>query len=266
MGFLLVFRDATQEKRKEELERGFLSLLSHKLRTPLATTMGFVELMLGKPEELNSFQKKSLTTILRNSENLRYLVNKLLTFSSVQDPETVAMNREDVSVPDMVDEVLKSMGPYLSEKRAGIEWDRAAAKSLPSASGEGLPVPDKSEDTGLPPVHAAPWYIKEALKNLIENAVKFNTHENKKVVLKVKLEGSRVRVEGSDNGPGILPEEQPNLFQKFRQIEESYTGQIEGLGLGLAFVKTVVEAHGGTIGMTTKMGEGSTFFFTLPLP
>ncbi|MFH1620006.1 MAG: ATP-binding protein [bacterium] len=246
VGFLLVFHDATKEKRKEELERGFLSIVSHKLRTPLATTMGFIELMLGKPEGLDDFQKKSLRTILRQSENLRYLVNKLLTFSSVQDPETITMNKESCVVPDMIEEVLKSMSPYFSEKKAEIEWDPIACKSLP-------------------PVYAAPWCIKEALKNLIENAVKFNPRETRKVTLRAEVRDNKLRMEVSDNGLGILPEEEPNLFEKFHQIEEDFTGQIEGLGLGLAFVRTVAEAHGGTVGMISKTDEGSTFFFTLPL-
>ncbi|HAF94737.1 MAG: hypothetical protein A2X34_03280 [Elusimicrobia bacterium GWC2_51_8] len=246
VGFLLVFHDVTQEKRKEELERGFLSLVSHKLRTPLAVTIGFIELMLGKPEELNDFQKKSLATILRKSENLKYLVNKLLAFSSVQDPEKVIMNRESCSVPDMVEEVLKSMSPYFLEKKAEIEWDPAACRLLP-------------------PVYAAAWSVKEALRNLMENAVKFNPGEPRKVTLRTEVRDGQLRIEVSDNGPGVPPEEEPNLFQKFHQIENDFTGQIEGLGLGLAFVKIVAESHSGAVGMTSKKDGGSTFFFTLPL-
>ena len=86
------------------------------------------------------------------------------------------------------------------------------------------------------------------------------------MILRVQKDGNKeVRIEVEDNGPGIPPEEQENLFHKFYQMEESFTGQVEGLGLGLAFVKSAVESHGGRVGVFSKPGQGSRFYFTLPL-
>lgn len=117
----------------------------------------------------------------------------------------------------------------------------------------------------LPPLNADRWYLGEVIKNLIENAFKFNPKQEKQVILNTHLENKIFRFEVTDNGPGIPPEEQRKLFQKFYQIEESFTGQVEGLGLGLAFVKNVIQAHGGGVGVISSVGQGSTFYFTLPI-
>ncbi|MEK7743748.1 MAG: ATP-binding protein, partial [Elusimicrobiota bacterium] len=127
-----------------------------------------------------------------------------------------------------------------------VRWDRQALSTLPA-------------------VPADPDLVRDVLCSLIENAVKFNPAARKEAVLDARREGDSVRVTVSDNGPGIPPEEQPKLFRKFYQIDPDFTGQVRGMGLGLAFVKNVVEAHGGSAGLRSELGKGSEFFFTLPV-
>ena len=98
----------------------------------------------------------------------------------------------------------------------------------------------------------------------VENAVKFNKAPKKEVAISISRRGTELRLSVRDNGPGIPSEEQPKLFRKFYQIDDDFTGQIPGFGLGLAFVKSVAEAHGGSAGMTSVPGGGSEFFFDLP--
>jgi len=117
----------------------------------------------------------------------------------------------------------------------------------------------------LPKVNADSFLLREAAANLIENAVKFNPAPKKRVEIRVAREEDFLKVSVKDDGPGIPGEEQPKLFRKFYQIDPDFTGQIPGFGLGLAFVKSVAEAHGGTAGLSSPPGKGAEFHFTIPV-
>lgn len=241
-GRLLIFRDATLEKRGETLARNFLSIVSHKLKTPLAVALGYLDLLDGE-KGMSEFQRQALAKIRSEDEKLRRLVEKLLVFSAVQSPEKIVLDRALVSPKDVVDAAVASAG---LTQGAVLERDDAALAALPRL---------KADFT----------LVKEALANLLENAAKFNPKPQKRVRVSVTAEGALLRVSVSDDGPGIPPEEQPKLFRRFYQIDPDFTGQVPGMGLGLAFVKSVAEAHGGAAGLRSTPGQGSEFFFSLPL-
>ena len=244
-GFLFIFHDATLEKRGETLARNFLSLVSHKLRTPLAIALGYHELLQGDSERFSADQKKMLAKIQGEDEKLARLVEDLIKFTAVQSPEGIVLERQEASLASIVDAALR--GLKLEENPAvAIVWDAKAAGKLPPARVDG-------------------FLIKEAAANLIENAVKFNRAARKRVEITLTREGNSLTVSVKDDGPGIPGEEQPKLFTKFYQIDPDFTGQIPGFGLGLAFVKNVAEAHGGAAGLRSAPGEGSVFYFTVPL-
>src|ERR1035437_2567139 len=100
----------------------------------------------------------------------------------------------------------------------------------------------------LPVLNVDKIWMKEVFRNLIENAVKFNSHPPPKVTLSGRVKDGRVEILVADNGPGIPSEERDKIFNKFYQIEGSFTGQVQGMGLGLALVKRVVDEHGGRVG------------------
>lgn len=242
-GYLLIFHDATLEKRGEALSRNFLSIVSHKLRTPLAIALGNLELLLGDDKGFSPDQSRMLKKIQGEDEKLARLVEKLITFTAVQSPENIELDRTRTALADVVDAALRGLelGPSVD-----LRWDSKAAAGLPKQSADA-------------------FLLKEAVANLVENAVKFNPAPRKRVEISATLEGRRLKVAVKDDGPGIPGEEQPKLFRKFYQIDADFTGQIPGFGLGLAFVKSVVEAHGGEVGLRSAPGEGSEFHFTLPL-
>ncbi|MDD5656902.1 MAG: HAMP domain-containing sensor histidine kinase, partial [Elusimicrobia bacterium] len=244
--FLFFLHDATLEKRGETLSRNFLSLVSHKLRTPLAVALGFLELVVDKPDGLNDFQRQALKKVRDEDEKLRGLVEKLLTFSAVQSPRNIVLERSETSLTQIVEAALKSLAAAWRGAPVEVAWPREEFAALPRFSGD-------------------PLLLKEALFNLLENAAKFGGKGAPDIRLAARLAEGRLRVSVRDNGPGIPGEEQPKLFRKFYQIDEHFTGQIPGMGLGLAFVKNVVEAHGGEVGVKSESGRGSEFYFTLPM-
>ena len=124
---------------------------------------------------------------------------------------------------------------------------------------------DPKEAQALPKPRIDAFLVKEAVANHIENAVKFNPAAKKLIELSVTRDNGFLKIAVKDDGPGIPGEEQPKLFRKFYQIDVDFTGQIPGFGLGLAFVKSVAEAHGGTVGLRSSPGKGSEFFFTVAL-
>lgn len=246
-GLLLVFHDATIEKRGETLSRNFLSLVSHKLRTPLTVALGFVELIQSDQSNLTDFQKKALAKVKGEDEKLRSLVEKLIAFSSAVHPDAIVLEKGVVSLKEAVEGALKNLSGLFKERGATVHWDAASAETLPALS-------------------ADPFLLREAVANLVENAVKFNRAEKPSVWLAAAAAEDCVELTVRDDGPGIPSEEQPRLFRKFYQIDDDFTGQVPGWGLGLAFVKNVAEAHGGTVSLAPGVGRGATFRLRLPRP
>lgn len=244
-GFLFIFHDATLEKRSEVLARNFLSLVSHKLRTPLAIALGYHELLQGQAGELTKDQRTMLAKIQGEDEKLLRIVEKLITFTAVQSPENIVLDRQETALGAVVDAALKGLS-LDADPAVTLVWDAAGAASLPKAKLD-------------------PFLVKEAVANLVENAVKFNKSKSKRVELSARREDGFLKLSVKDDGPGIPGEEQPKLFRKFYQIDSDFTGQVPGFGVGLAFVKNVAEAHGGTAGLHSVPGSGSEFYFTVPL-
>lgn len=244
MSDLLIARDVTDARKEELLKRNFLSLVSHKLKTPLVTISGYTPLLLEDGGNLSEFQVKALQTIKTQGLYLSSLVDKLISFSLVES-ETLDLVKRPASLKTLLDEALLHMKTYLDTHGAQVTMDPGFV--------------------GLAPIAVDVERTREVLRNLIENAVKFNPEKVRRVRVSAETSGGFVRVAIKDDGPGIPPEEQEHIFQKFYQIEDSFTGQVEGAGLGLALVRRIMEAHGGQATVSSALGKGSTFFITFPL-
>jgi signal transduction histidine kinase len=243
-GYLVVFSNVTEERREAQLKKNFLALVSHKLKTPLVAIRGFTPMLLEKPEELTSFQKTAIETIDRNSQQLASLVEKLMWFAALEG-ETMELTRKPYSIASLFDMALSDLAPYLRTTQAEITRDDIVNQ--------------------LPSINVDKIWMKEVLRNLMENAVKFNARTPRKVRLSGQVKGATVEISVQDNGAGIPSEERGKIFNKFYQIEGSFTGQVQGMGLGLALVKRVVEEHGGQVRVESEFGKGSTFILSFPL-
>ena len=227
----------------DRLKSDFVAVVSHEIRTPLTSVKGAVELLSDARYFQNSDQQAKLLSIAHaNAERLLLLINDILDFSKLESA-SLPMSIERQPLEPIVRQAAQNLRMLLEERR--IQLDIAVPADLP----EGLLDPHR---------------ITQVVTNLLGNAIKFSPP------------GGRVRIEASsseevlrlsvrDHGDGIAPKDIPRLFKKFQQIDSGSTRKVGGTGLGLVISKGIIEQHGGRIGVESVPGEGSTFWFTLPV-
>jgi signal transduction histidine kinase/DNA-binding NarL/FixJ family response regulator len=219
-----------------------LAVVAHDLRNPLSTVSLGAELLLDTtPEDAeHAFQRRHLATVKRSAERMNRLIQDLLDVSRVAGGKLV-IAPQDESLTQLFAEAAAMLRP-LAEAR-GIELRTRGTEHLPRLSVDGS-------------------RIIQVISNLVGNALKF-TPEGGSVTLGCDREAGELHVSVTDTGAGISPEQLPHVFGRFWQGDNADT---RGLGLGLTIARGIVEAHGGRIWVESKLGEGSTFHFTLPAP
>ena len=226
----------------------FLSNISHELRTPLNSIIGFTDLLLtedlGAP--LSVQQRDFLDTVGRNGRQLLQLINELLDLQRIAAGR-MELKPEPVQLAGMLTEAANSVQAQTQKHRHTL-----------------VVTPPPAELR----VQADPGRVRQVLLNLLSNAIKFTPDGGRITVVAAPVNGggaiSEVRIAVSDTGIGIAAEDQPKLFKEFSQLDASASRKYEGTGLGLALSRQLVELHGGTMGVESEMGKGSTFWFTLP--
>jgi PAS domain S-box-containing protein len=233
------------ELRNREVERAtkvkskFLASMSHELRTPLNAIVGFSDLLSDEsPGPLNPKQKRFITHIKNGSAHLLQLINDILDLSKIE-AGLLELRCEDFQVEDALPEVLSIIRPLAMTKNIQI--------------GE--------EIQSDPAVHADRIRFKQVLYNLLSNAVKFTPRDGR-IDVACTEDAGMVSVSVTDTGVGIRPEDHAMVFEEFRQVEGAASQQ--GTGLGLAITKRLVEQQGGNISLTSELGQGCRFTFTLP--
>ncbi|MBX3196513.1 MAG: response regulator [Labilithrix sp.] len=244
-------RHAVEDERRARLQAelasqtksSFLANMSHELRTPLNAIIGFSELMeQGMAGPLSARQTTYVANVLQAGRHLLNLVNDILDLSKIEAGK-LDLNREWAALGAIAEGVEHGTRP-LAEAR-GVTLEVAIPATLPL-------------------IYVDPVRLKQILYNLVSNGIKF-TPAGGAVRVVARGDDQAVRLDVEDTGVGIRPEDVPRLFKEFEQLEP--TGMAvkpEGTGLGLALTRRLVEMHGGTISVTSKLGEGSTFAVVLP--
>ena len=225
-----------------KLKSEFLATMSHELRTPMNAIMGFSQLLLRQyPDPLSEQQQNLIQRIFNNSNNLLVMINEMLDFSKIESGNLEARPQK-LDLGDLIKLTIEELRSLAIQKKLDVSAD--------------IQLKDNC-------VYQDYSFIKRILVNLLSNAIKFT--EVGVIIIKVsEIDKDCISVSVIDTGIGIAPENLEKIFQAFRQVDQTFTRQHSGTGLGLAITKSLVTAVGGTISVSSQLGQGTTFTIEIP--
>ncbi len=242
-GTVFVLNDITKLRNLEKIRRDFVSSVSHELRTPLTVITGYTETLLEgamhEPEHATSF----LQIIQQASEQLTALVNDLLDLSKIESGY-IEYQFTAVDLKRVVQQSIELLKSSINKKQIRLN----------------IIIPDD-----LPPVYADARYLDIAIRNLLDNAIKYVDDHNGKIRISAFKSGEDIRLEVEDNGIGISKSDIGRIFERFFRVDKARSRQQGGTGLGLAIVKHIILAHNGNVEVRSRVNHGSVFSLILKI-
>jgi two-component system phosphate regulon sensor histidine kinase PhoR len=235
---VVTLHDVSEFRALEKTKKDFVVNVSHELKTPLTAIKGFVETIEPRAEEEN---RPYLEIIRRNTDRLIAIVEDLLVLSHLEE-RGMMTEKVPVDVAPLAENILKLFEKRVREKGIALVLEAPG---------------------GLPELQADPLQLEGLLLNLVDNAVKYT--EKGTVRVRLSAPEGRFLIEVADTGIGIDAVHQPHIFERFYVADKSRSKKLGGTGLGLSIVKHIVLAHGGTVSVKSRLGEGTTFTVRLPL-
>ncbi len=240
VGYTILLHDITPFKEIDKLKDELVSTVSHDLKNPLSVLNAYVE-MIDMTQTLTEAGQRYVDRIRHSVKNMHHLIDALLDLAKID--AGFQLKRTPVSVMELVRHTYEEQSITAQKKNISLTMD--------------VP-PD------LPWVFAEDWRIQQVLNNFVNNGIKY-TPTDGSVQISARQEGDFVRIEVKDTGYGIAEDQLNKVWERFERIRDERTKHISGTGLGLTIAKTMVEAHGGKVGVTSIEGVGSTFWFTVPV-
>ncbi|ASQ90793.1 PAS domain-containing sensor histidine kinase [Prosthecochloris sp. GSB1] len=242
-GTVFVLNDITKLRNLERMRRDFVSSVSHELRTPLTSIRGYTETLLEgamhDPENASHF----LQIILKESEQLTALINDVLDLSKIESGR-IEYRFRPVDIREIARKTVGLFSRAIEKKGIDVSFD----------------MPDDLAD-----VRADGDYIELAVRNLVDNAIKYVPEANGRIRIFASGENDMVRFGVEDNGAGIPRKDLDRIFERFYRVDKARSRQVGGTGLGLSIVKHIVLAHNGRVEVRSKVNLGSVFSFTVPV-
>ncbi len=241
IGIVAVFRDITPLKEFDRMRTEFVANVSHELKTPLTSILGFVETLKEGAIDDKENSHKFLSIIETQSKKLNALIEDLLLLSRIESSNE-PVKKEVVRVKDLMDKLAETFGPLLTEKKNSL-----------NVAIEPKDIKIKIELSSF----------ERAVSNLIDNAIKYSP-AGSQVWVEASGNSKGVTISVKDNGIGIPESDLPRIFERFYRVDKGRTRELGGTGLGLSIVKHILERHGGSVNVQSKLNSGSTFTITLP--
>lgn len=232
-----------QLKEVDRLKDDFISTVTHELRTPLTSIRAFSEILHDNPDLDVEQRSKFMTIILKENERLTRLINNVLDLSKIESGK-MEWHLTAVDLKEVIEDALATLEQVIKEEN--IELETALAEHV------SLTVTDRDR-------------ITQVMLNLLSNAIKFCNNQAGWIMVQLKEQDYTLSVAISDNGPGIKPENQEIIFEKFRQVGDTLTEKPQGTGLGLPICRQIITHFGGDLRVDSIPGHGATFYFTLPV-
>lgn len=239
----IVVRSLERLAEAARMKLEFLTIMTHQIRAPFANLRWVIDLLMSK--KVGSFgekQEEYFKILRENSQRLEELIDKIITVSKIEQGK-FPLRKEPFSLKEVIEKVILEFKLFAEASNAKIKIE--AQEDLPKILG------DASR-------------IREVIENFVDNAIKY-TKESGEVKISLLEKGKDIYFEVKDFGVGIPKEDQKYIFRKFFRSKSAIRYQTQGSGLGLFIAKSIIEAHRGKIGFTSQEGEGSTFWFTLPI-
>lgn len=234
-------RDITERKKLDSMRNDLTSMIYHDLRSPLANVVSSLDVLntMLTAEEEQEF-KSILEIAMRSTTRIQRLTDSLLDMERLEAGQEVGV-RQPCDIALLIQDAVDILSPIIQSKAHTIKYEVSP---------------------GLPSVLADPDMIRRVIINMLENAAKFTQHAGS-ILLGASSPGKMVRIWVEDNGPGIPSAEHETIFDKFSRLKSSDSPR--GMGLGLAYCRLAVQAHGGKIWVESEPGKGSRFIFLLPI-
>lgn len=234
--YILSARDITQSKEIKEIEKRFISNISHELKTPLTNIKGY--LIALRDEEDENIRNNFLNIAENNIEKLENIIQDFLNIQKIEASNV--LNKYPTDINKLFKEILEILNGIIEKKNVDFKYE--------------LKLKGKE-----PVLNIDREKIKVLLKNLIENSIIYNDKKNPKIRVRIEEEESYINIYVSDNGIGIPKSEQKNIFNRFYRVDKARTSNKSGTGLGLSIVKEITELYSGIIDIRSQEGEGTTF-------
>ena len=241
-GAVIVLHDITELRKLERIRRDFVANVSHEFKTPLTAIQGFAETLLAGAIDDPQNRIRFLEIILEHSRRLARLTDDLLKLSKM-DADKLELEIRRLSVSQFVESCIETT------QRPAAGKDLRISVKLPER---------------LPDIAADRRRLAEVLQNLLDNAMQY-TPAGGQIMVSASANGAEMTFTVSDTGIGIPQADQPRIFERFYRVDVARSREVGGTGLGLSIAKHLVEAHGGRIWVHSEVGQGSQFYFTVPL-
>jgi two-component system phosphate regulon sensor histidine kinase PhoR len=241
----LIIRDVTTEHQTDQIRKDFVANASHELRTPMAIINGYLENLLDDDMvDDPRMARRFLGVMRKHAERITRIVEDMLVISRLESGEAGALKIEPFRFRSCINDVLERLESMIRAQQAEIMVNMNDEKFT---------------------LHGDRFYWTQVLFNLVENALKQNPHPGLRVEIGCQSDKDPLRIWVADNGIGIPSSDLPHIFRRFYRVEKHHSQQeIKGTGLGLSIVKRAIEAHGGTITVTSVPGRETKFLISLP--